>query len=384
MNRDALMHFEEHVVKPKSLEALLALEQYYQLNRDELAADFQVSLAKIGSRIAIMQKNEVKGSIAYITYSMLRTGLMLGEPKYLIEAADQRWFLDPVECNEYYDAEWAFRYWSELGDKLNDARLEYRGAVQRWDIDAILRKEATKFNQYIVSLARYATRNQKLSDTLPFEMGEQIEIRVGEYIDHSEAVYIEDFRLRDSLAIRTWLEQKEEPGTYAYKAIMGVNLSDGDYEGLDLRYSNLCESDLSMSLLRGCILVGSNFRDGRLDGANLEKSLVYEADFRRCSLKKAVLRGIEGASGLPDPSVWEMPGFVPVSFEEADLRHADLEGVDLRGASFIGARLEGTRFSGALLHGAIFSEKDRDHLELDDVQRRSVVWVNESGAKVGS
>lgn len=371
---DVLQHFIENEVQTKNLESLLALEEYFQNHKDELVHDFVQSFRNICRTIKTMQLRGEKGRIGHITYSMLRTEIMEGRHIYVIDASDITWFFDRKECQAEYNAGWAFQYLDVVESELEQISKTYMGAITKPDIERIKLGLANKYHQYVVSLARYAMPQAIiLPEYLEIDKEEELEVRVGEYLDHSETIYKEDVIVKDSEEIKAWLEEKLEY-EYAYEVFTDLTLSHGNYEGIDLRYADMKQSDLSRSNLRGCILLGTKFIGCRLQGTDFSYSLISEADFSYSDLKDAVFYNTEGAQGLPDPDSWEMPGFVPVRFEGADLERADFEEANLAGAIFTGANLTATNFKGANLERAVFSRADMLNVNLDDKQRASIIW----------
>ncbi|MED4355012.1 pentapeptide repeat-containing protein [Schinkia azotoformans] len=375
MNREeALEHFKEHEVKQRQLASLLALEAFFQTNKDRLAEDFQRSFQTICRLISEQQLVGEKKRIGHLSFSMLRTELLVGRPFYLIEATDEEWIFDEEPYLASYDASWAFSFLNEMISELTERAKTYMGTITLPDIDRIKLEEAANFHQYVVSLARYALPwAVNCKEYIELEKEEELEIRIGEYFDCSEVVYKEDQTEKDSAEIKEWLEEKLED-EYPYEVFANLQLSEGNYEETDLRYTDFRKSDLSQSSLNGCLLIGANLTGSNLTNSDLSNSFIHEANFSGSVLRQANFSEIEGASGLVDSSTWEMPGYLPVLFEGADLEGANFEGADVRGASFLGASLQNVNFSGANLDGAIFSKDAKGILRLNAQQQSSVIW----------
>ncbi|MGC5327307.1 pentapeptide repeat-containing protein [Brevibacillus sp. SYSU BS000544] len=370
----AWQHFEEHTVRPKIQECLFAIEDYFQTNKEQLADRFIESFRQICNQITKQQTAGQKGKIGYINYSMLRTEILAGSDHYLIDANDRRWYFDKQECQWSYDASWAFRFLEQAAQELDEARKAYAGLITPPDIEQLLLREAKNINQYIVSLARYAMPDAvKIEEFQKIEIEEEWEVRVGEYLDLNEVVYKLDRSKKEAEQIKAWFETKKGLD-YAYEVYSHLDLSEGNYESIDLRYADLSGSNLSRSQLIRCILVGTKWNHGSLVGTDFSNSLIYEADFRNCDLHEAIFREAKGANGLPRTMTWEMPGFDRVNFTGANLYGADFSGADLRGAIFFGANLENVNFAGANLDHAVFAKTDRGKLVLDEKQRKSIIW----------
>ncbi len=375
MNRiEALEQFKENTVRDRCNEKLLSLEKYFEEKKDSLVQGFIESFRQICLVIKEIQSRNEKGKIGYITYSMMRTAIAEKKYSYLVEAFDKEWFLDLDPCNSTYDAGWAFGFLDELRLELEEKRKLYFGTIVTCDVDNMIQAEAAKFNEYIISLARYAMpKAVLLKEYQDIIREEELEIRVGEYRDASESVYKEDTREKDSEKIKEWLNEKLED-EYSFEVFRKLNLRGGDYRNIDFSYADFSGSDLSESKLNGCTLVGTKFTGADLNAVNFGSTVLYGADFKNCNLKNAVFYMVEGAGGVENPDLWERPGFMGISFEGADLEGADFEGADLKGAVFTGANLKNVNFSGTILTNAVFSEKDLDILNLDRAQQKVIKW----------
>ena len=100
----------------------------------------------------------------------------------------------------------------------------------------------------------------------------------------------------------------------------------------NLRYANLCGTDLRGAYLRGANLYGANLCDADLYGADLRGAYLCDADLRGVYLRGANLCG--------------------ANLYGANLCGANLYGADLRGADLYGADLRGAYLRGVYLRGA--------------------------------
>ncbi|HEY8463778.1 MAG TPA: pentapeptide repeat-containing protein [Bacillota bacterium] len=371
----ALQHFQANYVKGISQAKLLAVEAYFRQHREELAVDFINSFQAICHQAQTMQRQQAKGKIAYVHYSWLRTRILEGDYRVLIQAYDNNWYLDRRECRAEYDAGWLWRFWQEFAAELEMKRRPYLNRITGADLERIILREAVNYSLYLVNLGRWALyRYETTNGYLEIEREAEFEVRLGEYRDLSEIIFKADHRAKDSREIRNWLAEKT-PFEYCYEVLRGLNLEAGDYEGLDLRFCDLRECNLSRSNLQNTILLGVKMAGSRLDGANLQGALIYEADFSKSSLRTADFSEAEGPFGLMTGSEWQRPGFDRISFREADLTGAVFKDCQLQGADFRGARLEKVDFEGANLHEALFYSTDRQSVKLTRRQMAEICWV---------
>jgi uncharacterized protein YjbI with pentapeptide repeats len=251
---------------------------------------------------------------------------------------------------------------------------KYLNRIEKADLEQLKLREATKYQYYVIALARYALKQaSSLKELHEIAKENLFEIRVGEYFDFSEVVYKEDLRPKDPREIKMWLEKKE-PRQYSYEVFRGLDLSNGDYEGVDLRYADLNGADISRSSLRRTILTGAKLTGATLEETDFSLADIFAADFKDCQLRGARFHEVNGGNGLKETTAGLLLGFDGVDFRGTNLEGADFEGADLSGADFTGANLAGVNFEEAELRGAIFSKDVKDSVVLDEEQRQAVIW----------
>jgi hypothetical protein len=372
---EAWEHFVANYAQPAAQKKIMALEEYFGQHQEDLITEFLESFREICLKIKAMQSAGAKGKIACITYSMLRTAILDWHPVYLVEAFDKEWFLDPVECQTRYSAGWAFQFLDQLGPELvEQLKSLYLHQIDRTKPERYLLKEAEKYHQYVSCLVCYAmARSAQLPEFLAIDKEAEFTVRVGEYMDIGEVVYKESRRIRDLVAAKFPLGNIEGLAC-TYNALTNLNLTHGDYKKINLLYADLSESDLSDSQMQYSTLVGTKFYRGSLARTDLKGAWIYEADFGECNLEGANLSNSVGASGMIDAEEWYLPGYRSVNFQRANLENANFKEARLRGAIFSGANLKNVNFEGANLEDAVFTRENSEDLNLDDVQRRQIIW----------
>lgn len=341
-----------------------------------------------------------KGSVSYITYSMLRTSWLEQHPTYIVEAADEYWVFDTDPFQFEWDINWAFSYWSDLQQQGQAEAMERRQPLSEVGLEQMMLVKATEFHAFMVSLLRLAMKRAvHTPEFQELERGEVFEVRVGEYLDRSVSVYKEDRRKRDIQEVKAWLELQEAHG-YGYQALTELDLSEGDYSRLDFRYTAFRSMQMENSLLQLCVLIGTEWQGSLLQGTDFTSSLIYGADFSSCSLKNAILNKVMGSVNDADLWLeWEPLGFSGVNFAGANLQGASFGLAQLQGAvfrnallqqaSFIGADLAAACFGNADLTGASFAEADltdasfaRAHLTDVSFTSARLAGADFSGAKL--
>ncbi len=338
-----------------------------------------------------------KGSIGYITYSMLRTTWLEERPAYLVEVSDALWMLDPQPIRFEWNTSWAYSYWTDLQQQLRREVEKQQVSLSELEWEQVMLEAAVHIHALVVNVVRSAMKQAVyLSEFQELEREETFEIRVGEYWDHSVSVYREDRRAMEANEIRSWLEEKEEHA-YSYQALTQVHLSAGDFSLLDFRYTAFRQIRVEHSRLHGCILVGTVWQESQLNGIDLTYSVLHGANFSGCSLKEAILDVVIGNAGYgSDASLdWEPLGFAGVDFtgaslqgarfqdaqlrgaifQEALLQKASLDGADLTDACFVGADVTGASFKGACLIGTDFTGANVQGVIFTDEQRRGAIGL---------
>ncbi len=354
---------------------LMEVEDCFQKYRDEFVPDFLESFRQICLKTKLMQEYNGKGKVRYITYSFLRTSLMERKPVYLVEALNKEMFFDTVECSIEYYPEWLFKFIDGLERELEEKRKLYMNLIIPCDIESFILKVVGNFNMYMVKLARYSMPKAiEIPEYKEIAVDEEVEIRVGEYMDFGTTVHKEDRRVKDSNEIREWLEENNGLN-YMHNVFSGLNLAGANLRGINLCCADLTYSDLSGSHMQYCTLIGTKFCRGSLQGTDLYKSWIQEADFSGCNLKGANFCEVVGHDGIRDKNKWEKPGYLPVNFSGANLEEADFTEADLRGANFKDTGLKGVKFDRANMERALFSKHDAEMLDLSDEQRSSIIWI---------
>ncbi|GIO29007.1 MULTISPECIES: pentapeptide repeat-containing protein [Paenibacillus] len=369
----ALAHFIQEAVPRERSEMLAAIGQDWDEAKKDWVQEFVADFRQWCKVIREQQIAGKKGAIGFITYSMLRTDIAQGRSSYLVQATDSSWLFDASPVEGHYDSLWAYRYLDLLADRLKLASREYKGAVHSAHLERIRLREAVHIHRVVVSLIRLAMLEaSQSSEFQAVEKAEVFEIRVGEYWDHSECVFRLDLRKRDAEEVRSWLQEKNEED-YAYEAFHAMDLSEGDWEGIDLRYSVFRDCCLSNSCFLDGILIGTLWQDCRLEGANFAYSLISGANYSGCSMPLAVFRGVQGKRGL---LVFDgfPPIFEAVQFAKANLTGADFTRANLPGAVFTGATLKKAVFRGANLKGARFDKADLTGADFQDADITGVDW----------
>ncbi len=295
---EALQHFNDNYVMKIRDKKLNELKLYYETNKDTLAKEMTEAFRKICNKVRKLQLDGSKNKIAHIEFSLLRIRILKKRYSYLIDAFSGLYYLDKTDCTSEYDVTWAFKYLEEFLEELEQSRKLYMNKILRPDLERIMLNEISHYNEYIVKLARHALPHAvKLDEYNDLDRKQVVNIYVGDYRASNALVYKEDNRIKNSGDIKSWLEGKYE-NAYESEILKELDLSCGDYGGIDLSHCNFSGSNLSESNLKNSILVGAIFNNTNLEGVKFENTnlsysdmrgaILKNVDFTRANLKEAI------------------------------------------------------------------------------------------------
>lgn len=345
-------------------------------NFNSIRERFIESFARICDKIAFMQSKGEKKEIAFINYSLLRTQIINNKHNYLISAYDDTWYADEFICEELYDASWAFRYLDEFEAELNLQAKKYMGQITFRDVQKIKLEKVLAYHRFVLQLARKsvlkAIETPEFNRVLKFM---KFDVRVGEYFDISESIYVDDNTPKDSLKTKKLLEKKY-PLTYGYEHYKNLDLSRGDYESNNFSYTVFENCNLSDSIFKNTVLRGTRFKNCNLKGSKFGNSVIIGTDFCDSELEGADFSNCNNNVIFDDEDM-ENPLFEKISFCNANLKGLNVSYSNMAGTDFTGAYLEGCSFKNTNLKNAIVSKRyQEDEVLFSPLQKKVIRWVD--------
>ncbi|CAM4484907.1 MAG: pentapeptide repeat-containing protein [Paenibacillus macerans] len=363
---------------PYRIQYILELHRYYLEHRDAIMQSFLPVFDQLCHEVSLQQQEEKMLECLGIRISLLRTSFLDGEPVYMLEAYDEQ-TVDGVQITPYrYQAGWIFKYMAEWQHHSEEQRRKYAGKVEICGLEAWMNEQVNPFHLYMVHAVRYAMDQAvQLVSFQNVVKGKQFDIRVGEYRDPnvSESVYRLNNMMRSSISCKRWLENLLEH-QYVHEHIAGVNLSLGNYQGINLNYARFEDVDFTSSNMRNSYLLGTKFERCSCDHADFQHSVLIDADFRNCSLENARFDHILASRDLMNEQHAVVFGVRGMLFQQANLTHASFRNAQVAG-DFRGAILNGANFSGADMTGSCMFKRDMNLVSLNESQRQSIRWVEE-------
>lgn len=342
---------------------LLLLEEKFQSEKEKLADEFLKCFNNICEKIVELQQEGTIEEIQFMTITILRTRIKDKNYKFPIKVCNSLWWLDENHCDVgEYDGSFVFEFYEKMYEELGKEIRQYVGRTIKQDTYTLLSDEIINFLHYVAKIAKYKILEATSTEIYKkIEKCSTFEIHIGEYFGFTEIIFKEDLE-RDIEDIKIKIGEKKRE-VLCFCDLKDLNLENMDLVDSDFRSTDLRRSILKDSDIRYSILAGGIFNDCNLENANLSYSVLNETSFKNANCKKAKFKNIIGYAGLEDNSYWDMVGYYPLNFTNADLQESDFSGADIRGAIFTGANLKDT----------VLTKEQVRYLNLTDEQIRSAI-----------
>ncbi|MDE6251953.1 MAG: pentapeptide repeat-containing protein [Lachnospiraceae bacterium] len=301
-------------LQKKSKELAIRLDNYVKSHFEHLVSKFTDCFLDYCDKIYQMQQQGEKGAIAYIHFSVLRTNILLRKHEIRLDAYDENWYMDVVECSSSYQVGEFYSYFEEYEDLIEELRSKSMGKVSLAEAQKRVFAESNLYLLYIAELIRAGMR-----DVIRTEAYQRVDrascfvVCIGGFMDRFDILYKEDHTLKDSKEVKRCLQSKKRT-LFSYEICENLDLSEGNYEELEFQYSSFAGCDFTGSSWNNSRILFSSFKNTILKDTKMEKMKIFDTDF----------------SG-------------------ATLEHISFAGAKLKHISFVGATLSQVDFSGALL-----------------------------------
>lgn len=298
----------------KSKELALNLDDYVKKHFEQLVRQFVDCFSAYCDKIYQMQQEGIKGAIAYVHFSVLRTNILLKKHELRLDAYDERWYMDPVECSGCYPVGEIYSYLEKYGNIVDDLQRKSNGKVSLAEAQKKIFNESNIYLFYVAELIRIGMRNILQTEAYQrIDRAPCFAVCIGGFMDRFDILYKEDHTVKDSKEVKRYLQSKKQT-LFSHEILENLDLSNGNFEGLEFQYSSFAGCDFTKSSWNKSRLVFSNFQNVILKDTKMEKMKIFDTDF----------------SG-------------------ATLEHVNFAGAKLKHLSFVGAKLLQVDFSGALL-----------------------------------
>ena len=294
MNQQLMPYkFGDLDINQKSYELLSKLDAYGQIHFDSLVENFVTYFAIYCEKIIKMQAAGKKAPIAFINFSVLRTNILVRKHELRIDAYDENWYLDRIECSGTYDVSVLYRWLDTFADNLEATRKKYQGRLKLSDMQALIFEESNKYLIFVAELIRSAMKKAiQAAVYQKVKRHEVFMVCIGGYQDQFDILYKEDSTEKDAKTVKRYLEKekgREEPLTH--EICEGLDLSKGDFTGLKLMFSTFTGCDFTDTNLKGSVLLMNDFRKTTLNKTNLENCELLDVDFSGATLENIDFKG---------------------------------------------------------------------------------------------
>lgn len=147
MDRDTVLDkfLEEHVFD-QWLDDLIPIGDALNERKEEIEHGLCQTVDTVWRQVSEQQEQGVKGAIHYVYISLLRTGIMENIPYYRIDAYDENWMMDKVECTALWRADFIFEPMFRRMKELEQTKKAYARKITSQDLDRIKQIEAVKYH----------------------------------------------------------------------------------------------------------------------------------------------------------------------------------------------------------------------------------------------
>ena len=280
-------------IEQKSMECLTNLDRYIQHNFDDLINDFLIQFARYCRKITLMQEAGKKGPLGFIHFSQLRTNTQAKRHMIRLDAYDENWYGDRVECSGEYNACAILIWFEEFANAMEAAGKNLYSHKKRKDVKRAIFAESKKYLFILAELIRIGLK--KAAETEWFQ-GIKREavfvVCIGEYQDTSDILYKEDASIKDPQTVKHFLEDKDQ-SIYTHEICENLDLTYGCYEGDNLLFANFTGCDFSHSSFNNSLILNSNFSNTVMKNTKLENAKIFHTDFSGATLNSVSFQGSE-------------------------------------------------------------------------------------------
>ena len=275
----------------KSKELAMSMDRYVKNNFEELVAKFVDCFLLYCNQIYQMQQKNEKGAVAYIQFSVLRTNLLLKRHELRMDAYDENWYMDSVECSAYYPVGEIYGYLERYGEIVEELRRESGRDITLIESQKRIFAESNLYLFYVAELIRVGMR--RIIQTEIYQRLDRAPcfiVCIGGYLDRFDILYKEDTTVKDSGDVKRYFQAKEQM-VYRHEICENLDLSKGNYEELEFQYSSFAGCDFSESSWNRGKILFSDFRNTILKDTKMEKMKIFDTDFSGAVLENINFAG---------------------------------------------------------------------------------------------
>lgn len=233
------------------------------------------------------QAKEKDTVCVFFMFSLLRCDLMNDKARVRLDVMDGSWYLDQASLYAELDFTFLFTPYFQWRKKLLTDMREYRGKVNRYDVESIVQEKIMGAAGLLTQILRILFRNiESQENFVRIPKALCWEIHFGEYRDYSEPVMQMN---REPRSEEEWLEKlqhhEENDGNLQFTWWHKAELSKGDCREKKLYYIVFEECNLKDIDFGQAQLMGARFLNCSLEGCSFRQADLTQAEFEGCSFK---------------------------------------------------------------------------------------------------
>jgi len=274
----------------KSSEIFEQLKSELEVNKDRWMNEFVLCMQDYCRKIIKMQQAGLKDTIGYLNLSLLRTKLLSGEYHIRLDAYNDQWYSDRVECTGVYEVRHLYGRLDEVIVLLEEMRKESFDSLTFGDIHERFFHESHRYFVTVSEFLRDATKEFiKTEEYKTMKRTPLFHIYFGEYQGALTIIYKEDHEPKESKVVKRYLESKQE--VYTYEFCDGLDLARGDFESLMITHSSFTGCNFAMSHWQGSKLLLCDFKSAFFHYTNFGYTELTQLDFSDATLEFVSFRG---------------------------------------------------------------------------------------------
>ncbi len=171
----------------------IRIDEFYRNNKEDIDSELIKRFDSVCEECISMQKDNLKGEVNYIYFSLLRTSILEGKGEFRIDLYDENWFLDKQECSINIELDFLYSSLFEFKSNLKSRKIEYGRTITDMDIEYIILDEADKYHILAVEfLKELVSKFIEIDSYKEMKKSSNIKIISGELMDSSEIIYEND------------------------------------------------------------------------------------------------------------------------------------------------------------------------------------------------
>ncbi|WP_252244582.1 MULTISPECIES: hypothetical protein [unclassified Clostridium] len=188
-----LEEFKTKYVDNIWVDNFIRIDEFYRNNKEDIDSELIKRFDSVCEKCIDMQKNNLKGKVTYIYFSLLRTSIIEAKGEFRIDLYDENWFLDKQESSISIKLDFLYSSLFEMKSNLKSRKIEYGRTITDMDIEHIILDEADKYHILAVEFLKELVSKFIESDSYKeMKKSSNIKILAGELMDSSEIIYEND------------------------------------------------------------------------------------------------------------------------------------------------------------------------------------------------